>query len=465
MDNGTVNFTVGDRTFTFTGEHADAMRHYQPFREPADAPEWLYRLARHLGGDGASTRRAEPLADGEVIEDGRRDSTLTSMAGTMRQRGFSESSILAALSVENETRCDPPLTDAIVRKIARSVARYEPDPLAGVTVELAPPERNGHAGAQPAAFPVPILASCLRPAEPASWLWQGYLARGTVTLFSALWKAGKTTVLAHLLRSMERGGPFCGLEVLPSRVLYVTEESEGKWAERRDCLQLQDHIRFLVRPFAAKPDWARWGEFLGYLADLQKTDPADLIVFDTLSTLWPVRDENEAPQVQAALMPLHRITEAAALLLVHHNRKGDGKEATAARGSGALAAFVDTIIELRRYDANNLKDRRRVLTGYGRYDETPAEAVVELAPDGHYVAQGERSDVSRRDIVSTLFGVLPGRPPGLTAKEVEDDWPERTAPRHKSLLDALNHGAETGVWARDGEGVRGDPYRFWKPPS
>ena len=42
-----------------------------------------------------------------------------------RYTGMSESSIAAALLVENSSRCDPPLLDDEVRKIAASVARYE----------------------------------------------------------------------------------------------------------------------------------------------------------------------------------------------------------------------------------------------------------------------------------------------------------------------------------------------------
>lgn len=44
----------------------------------------------------------------------------------MRRRGFSESAIVAALLVENRDRCRPPLGDSEVRKVARSVSRYEP---------------------------------------------------------------------------------------------------------------------------------------------------------------------------------------------------------------------------------------------------------------------------------------------------------------------------------------------------
>jgi len=82
--------------------------------------------------------------------------------------------------------------------------------------------------------------------------------------------------------------------------------------------------------------------------------------------------------VHGAVTPLNSIAEIAALLLVHHIRKSDGGEGTASRGSGALPAFVDTIVELRRHDANNKTSTKRVLTAYGRWDETPAELVIEL---------------------------------------------------------------------------------------
>jgi hypothetical protein len=33
------------------------------------------------------------------------------------------------------------------------------------------------------------------------WLWEGYLARGSLTLLTSLWKAGKTTGIVCLLRT------------------------------------------------------------------------------------------------------------------------------------------------------------------------------------------------------------------------------------------------------------------------
>jgi len=73
-----------------------------------------------------SRRRESTSAIGAVIPMGQRDQTLTSVAGTMRRRGLSEAAILAALREENAIRCDPPLPDGDLIRIARSVGRYEP---------------------------------------------------------------------------------------------------------------------------------------------------------------------------------------------------------------------------------------------------------------------------------------------------------------------------------------------------
>jgi putative DNA primase/helicase len=63
-----------------------------------------------------------------VISEGARNTTLTSIAGTMRRKGCSERAIVAALLVENGERCRPQLPKSEIRKIAHSVCRYAPTP-------------------------------------------------------------------------------------------------------------------------------------------------------------------------------------------------------------------------------------------------------------------------------------------------------------------------------------------------
>jgi putative DNA primase/helicase len=88
----------------------------------ADAPGWFLKLLR----DTQKSRANESAAIGVAIPEGQRNYTLTSLAGTMRRRGMGVEEIEAALLLTNNKRCDPPLAEDEVRKIASSVCRYKP---------------------------------------------------------------------------------------------------------------------------------------------------------------------------------------------------------------------------------------------------------------------------------------------------------------------------------------------------
>jgi hypothetical protein len=305
-----------------------------------------------------------------------------------------------------------------------------------------------------------LWSSELRRLPPHDkWLWHGILSRGGVTLLSALWKAGKTTLLARLLQAFGAGGSVCGLEVKPARVMFVTEEDENTWAERRDELGLGDWVGWRCRPFRGRPSPAQWLDFIATLSRDFRKHGFDVLVIDTLAKLWPVKDENDASPVDEALMPLWDVGERASVLLSHHLRKGDGAEATGSRGSGALTAFVETIIELRRLTQDK-RDSRRVLSGYGRFRETPAELTIDLTPDG-YVAVGDPHEVRRSDATELLLDALPTTEPGLTADQIA----EAAEMAKKTVLPLLAALESSGRVTRSGEGRRGDPKLYRRAPD
>ncbi|HEX4932381.1 MAG TPA: VapE domain-containing protein [Gemmatimonadaceae bacterium] len=93
--------------------------------------------------------RVIPGAKGEPFPEGERNASLFKRAASMRTAGFDASAILAALMVENDTRCVPPLDPAEVRGIAESAARYP----AGLSPEYAARQAakaEGLSAAQPA---------------------------------------------------------------------------------------------------------------------------------------------------------------------------------------------------------------------------------------------------------------------------------------------------------------------------
>lgn len=85
------------------------------------------KAANSTGGS-----RPAPAANDGGIPEFSRNSTLISLAGTMRHRGMTEVAIAAALQAENLARCEPPLDAEEVDGIAASVMRYaaaDPDKL------------------------------------------------------------------------------------------------------------------------------------------------------------------------------------------------------------------------------------------------------------------------------------------------------------------------------------------------
>ncbi len=85
----------------------------------ADLPTWLLGRPPIIARDpSAAFSAAGPIPEGE------RNSTLASLAGSLRKRGASEDAILACLLAENRARCVPPLPGDEVDRIARSIARY-----------------------------------------------------------------------------------------------------------------------------------------------------------------------------------------------------------------------------------------------------------------------------------------------------------------------------------------------------
>jgi len=94
----------------------------------ADLPRVPKKLRHALREERAPAARSGCGGEiaGEIL-DGNRNSTLTSLAGTMRRRRMGEAEIFGALEVTNRLRCKPPLSEEEVRRICASVARYEPD--------------------------------------------------------------------------------------------------------------------------------------------------------------------------------------------------------------------------------------------------------------------------------------------------------------------------------------------------
>jgi hypothetical protein len=304
------------------------------------------------------------------------------------------------------------------------------------------------------------------PARAVPWLWRGYLARGHVTLLTSQWKMGKTTLLSVLLARMAVGGTLAGLGVAAGRAAVVSEETRDLWEPRVRRLGLGKQVCLLSRPLAGKRTLTDWLDLLDFIGELHRQHGLALVVFDTLGELLPAGAERGAGAMLEALVPLRRLTEAGvAVLLLHHPRKGASADGQAARGSGALAAFVDVLVEMHWYSRGAETDRRRRLLAWSRLEETPRQLVVELNAEGtDYLAHGDFAQDELGSGWAALRAVLGHAPDWLTRPEILQAWPEaEEVPSQVTLWRWLEQAVAQGWVLRDGRGHHSEPFRYCLP--
>lgn len=282
------------------------------------------------------------------------------------------------------------------------------------------------------------------PRESIHWIWKGYLARGNMTVLAAPPKAGKSTLLFHLLKHFKDGGEFLGLEVRPSRVLLFTEESPSLMEERKSFLgeDLPLHCVFLQPGLS-------WSKIMAY-SKLKHREGFDLVVLDTVSRFWPVQNEGDAVQVLQAMNPFLSICrqEGFALLVVHHTRKTGGAGGNAMRGSNALLGSADIGLEFNRVTPWDRGTRRRI-DSLSRYGSTPDSLIINMTEAGYQLAE-EGAGLERTVMfVITTEG-------SVTAEEMAETQNVSLRSAQRTLAEMVAR----GILDRTGTGGPRSPYRF-----
>src|SRR5438445_3041607 len=194
-------------------------------------------------------------------------------------------------------------------------------------------------------------------------------------------------------------------------------------------LGIDDHVCWFCRPFWGRPSPGQWLALLDRIIELQTPKGTTLAVIDPLASFLPSHDENSAPGMLEALVPLQQLTSRGrAVLLLHHPRSKRSQDGAHSRGSGALPAFADILIEMHPYLRSSPFDRRRRLRALSRHTETPRQLVIELNAAGtDYSSHGNQPDESFAENWNLLCSVLSAAPGKLTRREIHDRWPPSSA--------------------------------------
>jgi hypothetical protein len=299
--------------------------------------------------------------------------------------------------------------------------------------------------------------------EPTDWIWQGLIKPGSLTLLTAPWKAGKTTLLSVLLGLRVTGGELGGLAVKPGHTLVITEEPMTLWEARSAKHRFGASVCFLPRPFRTIPTEQEWHGLLDRALAIHRAHDVDLFVIDPLAPF--LRQENQARGMLEALLPLGELLRAGmAGALLHHPGRGERPLGQAARGSGALLGHVDVSIDM-RLPPGAPDTRRRRLFILSRYPSSPRQLLLELDESGtRYTPVAQTAEGPAEDHWGTIRLILAEAPQKLTRQDILLEWPAEPAPPSATTLwRQLDRAVAQGLVLCEGTGSRRDPFRYWLP--
>lgn len=304
----------------------------------------------------SEVKKAEPV--GNSINNGSRNVTLTSLAGSMQRRNMSEVAIMAALRSENQEKCNPPLPDSELEKIVKSIRRYPPE------IEKAVDDATG--------------SSVLRIKTFNRWIEDAKGRPIPKKLFGDLWVEnelcinfgptgkGKTALAVQIGESIASGKAVAGFDlgVKGKKVLYLDCELSDKQLEGRYSSRLPDsdhyakHFKFSENMMRAEIDLstANIESPADFQAQMQRSigfavaeHEIDVVIVDNITWL---RDETEKARAALPLMKglvdLKRRHNVSILVLAHTPKRDLSQAITLnhLQGSAVLANFADSIFAL-----------------------------------------------------------------------------------------------------------------------
>ena len=294
-----------------------------------------------------------------------------------------------------------------------------------------------------------------------SWLWQGYLARGAITLLTGPWRTGLTTLALLVLARLKTGGRLAGFPVAAGRAVVLSAEVAEAWHYRTRRLDLGDEVGWLCRPFSGRPGKPEWLALLDGLAAVHAERGLALLVIDFLEEFLPTGGANATVALRdmlASLRPLAR--RGLSVLILHHPDPSRFLPGPVVRDSAGWSDDVDVRVEMRSLPHAAFGDRRRRLWARSRFEGTPARLLLELDPAGaDYVVLGP--DHEEEGHGRDLWRVLESAPRKLTRAEIRRAWPGRQGCAATSLRRWLERALAEGTVCRDGSGRQGAPFRYW----
>jgi hypothetical protein len=253
---------------------------------------------------------------------------------------------------------------------------------------------------------------------PITWLWEGWIPRGLLTLLGATPKTGKSWLALDLARMVINGGTWPDGQAVGHKGQVVWVEAEAVAQITRDRAQMVgiDLNRFwpIVPPVGDIIDLSMASTRDDLIELVQHVKPS-LIVIDSLSGVLS-KGENNIEDVRRMLAFLVGLAAEydAGLVLIHHIKKLDRAQLALPgislydfRGSGHITAVARSIIGLSVQSPANgpivTRGPRRMEVVAATLCETPEPLgmTIESTDDQLRIVYGEAPEVGKAKSLSS----------------------------------------------------------------
>jgi hypothetical protein len=270
---------------------------------------------------------------------------------------------------------------------------------------------------------------------------------GGRVVFAAQYKAGKSTAVGNVIRSLADGDPFLGqFTAAPAgRIVLIDNELDQRTLRRwlrdqgihnTDAVTLIP-LRGMVGSFDILDDETRrnWAAAIA-------TQKPDVIILDCLRPVLDalgLSEDKDAGRFLVAFDSLLHTSGATEALVVHH--MGHGGERS--RGDSRILDWPDATWKLIRQDAEDMSSPR-YFSAFGR-DVEVAESLLQFNPDSRHldIVGGSRRLSKTEDALAKLMKFL-----SVQEGPVSGNWIQKNIERgygSQVWRDALKEGAARGL--------------------
>ena len=288
----------------------------------------------------------------------------------------------------------------------------------------------------------------------------GLLVAGSVTLFTAREKSGKTMFCTDLVCSVVREQTFIDRAVVCVPAIFIALEENIREVRQRilDRLGPQREVPLFVLPANGfSDDVFRLDQpaSMAMFAAMIREYGARVIVIDTMRESHRLR-ENEADDMSPLMRPLRQIAHDtnSAIVLLHHMSKSG-----ASRGSTSIAAAVDQLWSFQRTDTEQDGEGPPVgkLTVEGRFG--PRQVIGIRLGDGLRWQLDNSIALTDQTMRGRILAALRhGSIAGMTAQAIADGLDAKLKTVQNEIARLLQE-TPAPILA-SGTGTRGDPRRY-----